>query len=101
MASSRWNRMEAKEAKRDGANVVPNSGRGNVKGDAKMGIWLVDYKFTSKSFSLSLQNWLKHKRDAWKEDQRDPLVKVVFEDGTKVAIIPWEMFEELGNGFNL
>lgn len=89
-----YNKMERKEAAKDGAKLVKNSGRGAEKGDAKLDNFLVDYKFNAKSFTLSLVNWMKHKKDAWKNGQRDPLVSVVFADGTKVAIIDWQIFED-------
>ncbi len=75
--------------------MVPNSGRGHVKGDAKLGNecrWLVDYKFNNKSFSLTNANWEKLRKEAWREELREPLISVVFEGGHKVAIIDWEMF---------
>lgn len=91
-----YNKMERKEAKKDGINPVRNSGRGVVKGDALSPRFLVDYKFNATSFQLRLQNWIKLQRDAWKEGQRLPIICIKFEDETKVGIIPWEVLKEIG-----
>lgn len=90
-----FNRKEQRQAKKDGAKVVSNSGRGFVKGDAMWKDYLVDYKHNAKTFTLSNVNWQKHAADSWKEDHRIPMVKVIFEDGTELAIIPWDMLVKL------
>jgi len=90
-----YNKMERKEATRDGAKLVKNSGRGAEKGDAKLGPFLIDYKFNAKSFTLSIKNWISLRKDAWGNGQREPLIVVKFEDGSKVAILEWEMFEQM------
>ena len=86
------NKLEKSEAKKDGAQLVPNSGRGSQKGDAKFPEYLIDYKFNTKSFSLTHDNWEKLRKQAWYENHREPLVSVVFTDGPKVAIIDWDRF---------
>lgn len=83
---------EKAEAKRDGARLVSNSGRGYHKGDALMEEFMIDYKHNAKSFTLTRKAWKKLLKDAWGEDRRSPCVKVCYEDGTKVAIIEWEWF---------
>jgi hypothetical protein len=93
-----YNRLEKREAKKDGATLVSNSGRGNAKGDAKWDDYLFDYKFNKKSFSLSLKNWLKHKKDAWEDNHREPIIKIIFEDQTKLVIIDYEIFKEMRDG---
>lgn len=90
------NKREKREAKRDGAQLVKNSGRGFQKGDAKTDRFLIDYKFNEKSFSLTLKNWIKLQQQAWKEGQRLPIISVVFDERTKLAIVPWEIIEETG-----
>jgi hypothetical protein len=46
---------EESEAKRDGATLQPNSGRGkHKKGDAILGPYLIDYKEYAKSFGVSI-----------------------------------------------
>lgn len=91
------NKLEKKEARRDGATLVPNSGRGYSKGDAKLKDFLIDYKFNSKSFSLTQDNWEKLRKQAWGENHREPLISVVFTDGPKVDIIDHDMLMELIN----
>lgn len=90
-----YNKLEKKQAKKDGATLVRNSGRGVEKGDAKLGQFLIDYKFNAKSFQLGLENWKKMKKDAWGNGMRSPVISIVFEDKTQVAIVEWEWFMEL------
>lgn len=92
---NKYNRMEKKEAHKDGASLVSNSGRGDEKGDAKWWDFLVDYKFNAKSFALSLKNWRKHSNDAWNSDNRQPMIIVKFEDGTKVVMLDWHYFTDI------
>jgi hypothetical protein len=89
------NHREKRQAKKDGATVVTNSGRGFRKGDAVWRNYLMDYKHNAKTFSLSLKNWRKHSIDAWNEGHKIPMIKVIFEDGTELAIIPWDVLEFL------
>ena len=90
-----YNKLEKKQAQKDGATLVKNSGRGWEKGDAKLEGFLVDYKFNAKSFQLTLENWRKHKNDSWSNGQRDPLIVVCFEDGTKIGLVDYAWIEEL------
>lgn len=57
---------EANEAKRDGATLQPNSGRGkHKKGDAVLNDYLlIDYKEFSKSFTITPAVWGKICTDA-------------------------------------
>lgn len=86
------NLEEKREAKLDGARLVSNSGRGYHKGDALMDEFMVDYKHNAKSFTLTLKAWKKLIKDAWGEDRRSPCIKIVYEDGSKVACIEWDWF---------
>lgn len=88
-------RGEKREAKLDGAKSVVNSGRGFRKGDATWRGYLVDYKHNAKSFTLKKNAWDKHAKDAWNEGHYSPLIKVVYEDGTAIAILDWNVFEQL------
>lgn len=90
-----YNHMEKKEAKKDGAQLVPNSGRGKLKGDAMLPGYLIDYKFNSKSFTLNLAAWEKHSKDAWKQGHRDPMIIIKFGNDRKVAIIDYDVIKEL------
>jgi hypothetical protein len=73
---------EESEIKRDGAKAVSNSGRGQYrKGDALLDIFTVDYKEYSKSFSLSKTVWAKICKDALRNSQSVPALKIILGDG--------------------
>lgn len=56
---------EELEAKRDGATLHRNSGRGVIeKGDARLGPFCIDYKEYTESFGVSRSVWSKTTRDA-------------------------------------
>lgn len=79
---------EYEEAKRDGAKLQPNSGRGvHKKGDAILSKFCVDIKEYSKSFSLSKNVWAKINTDAIM-CKKSPALKIVLgdNDGHKVRI---------------
>ena len=84
------NHREKRQAKMDGATPVRNSGRGFHKGDAVWRDYLVDYKHNAKTFTLTNKSWAKHAKDAWNEGHKIPMIKVIFEDGTEVAMVPWD-----------
>lgn len=89
------NHREKRQAKMDGAVPVRNSGRGFRKGDAVWRDYLVDYKHNAKTFTLSNKAWAKHAKDAWNENHRIPMIKIIFEDGTELAVIPWDTLKAL------
>ena len=89
------NHQEKRRAKMDKATPVRNSGRGFRKGDAVWKNYLIDYKHNAKSFSLNIKGWAKHTKDAWNDDHKIPMIKVIFEDNTQVASIPWDTLVEL------
>lgn len=85
-----WLKKELAECARDGAVPVKNSGRGLKKGDAILGDFVVDYKMTDKSFTLSTKVWAKVQTDAWSNGNRIPAVKVVFfADGEAPVVRLW------------
>ncbi len=90
---------EALEAKRDGARLQKNSGRGDhQKGDAIMDEFLVDYKEASKSFTLNNNVWSKVCTDSLKVGlQYHPILKVILGTTTKVrlGILEWSKLQEL------
>lgn len=94
-------RDENREAKRDGAKLVKNSGRGESKGDARLDSphgffkFLIDYKHYEGTFSVKRELWKKLAKDAWNDNHRDPLIKVVYDDGTELAILDWNLFKHL------
>lgn len=91
---------ERGEAKRDGAKLQKNSGRGKIqKGDARMGKFVVDYKEYSKSIAISQEIWAKICTDTFKVDRSAyPLLKLILGEGskkTRLAVIEWELFEQM------
>jgi len=90
-------RTEKEEIKKDGAQGVKNSGRGMMKGDAKLGKFLVDYKHNEKTFTLTRVAWRKMRKDAWNSQYKHPCISVVMGENSdvKVAIIEWALFREL------
>lgn len=90
-----YNKMEKKAAKRDGVQLVNNSGRGQyAKGDAKDDLHLYDYKFTKrKSFALNPEEILKHRKDAWKTGREGVLVIDFYEQGKTFAILDWDLLQ--------
>jgi len=90
---------ERSEVKRDGAKAQKNSGRGPYqKGDAQWNNFLVDYKESSKSFTLNKDVWAKICTDTFKVDRNmHPALKIIIGDVSKVrlGIIEWAVLEEL------
>ena len=93
-------RDEKQEIKRDKAKAVKNSGRGLKKGDATYHSFVIDYKHNASTFTLSREAWIKMRKDAWNANYKYPCISVVFGENseTKVAIIDWEVFQELVKG---
>jgi hypothetical protein len=96
---------EELEAKRDGATLHRNSGRGvKEKGDANLGPFCVDYKEYNESFGVSRSVWAKVTLDALKM-RLQPALKLVlgaddaagrYADGkTRLWVIGDEMFHEM------
>jgi hypothetical protein len=87
---------EQSEAKRDGATLQPNSGRGKFKkGDAVLEPFLIDYKEYAKSFSVSIENWAKHSKDAIIRGRLQPAFKIVLGGKLRLWIISDDMFHEM------
>lgn len=94
---------ERSEARRDGATLQKNSGRGQYsKGDARWRFFLLDYKEYAKSFSVTIKEWAKTCRDAATAskggEEYYPAIKVVLGDDrgkVRLAVIEWAMLEEL------
>lgn len=95
-----WNREELLQARRDAVELVPNSGRGNKKGDARLKTHnrtlLIDYKFTDKnSYAINLAEFYKFFMQAYKE-QADPAIVAVFRThGKELAIVEWDLLKDL------
>jgi hypothetical protein len=89
-----WRRQEAR-LDREGARAVPGSGNGDKKGDGKGVTYLVQAKTTKYAeFKLTLRDLVKTSAEAAQED-RQPVMQVQLRDEVRVAVIPWEDFEEL------
>jgi len=91
---------EKSEAKRDGARLQKNSGRGKYqKADAKLGDMSIDYKEYAKSFSLSRAVWAKACDDAATNGlDYNPVIKVILGEGNskvRLAVISWDYLEYL------
>lgn len=91
---------ERSEAKRDGAKQQKNSGRGDYqKGDAIWNGFVVDYKETGKSVSVSKEMWAKVCTDTFKVSRSyNPVLKLVIGEGnskTRLAVIEWSLLEQL------
>lgn len=91
---------EESEARRDGAKLQPNSGRGkHKKGDAILEPFLIDYKEYAKSFGVSVSVWAKLSKDAILKGRRQPALKLVLgeNDGkkTRLWVISDSMFHEM------
>jgi len=90
---------ERGEAKRIGAKLQKNSGRGQIqKGDATWHDYVIDFKEFSKSFSLTRDVWAKVVTDTLKSDKRkSPAIMLILgeQHKTRLAIIEWSEFERL------
>ena len=94
-----YNKKEKAEAKRMGAKLNKNSGRGMRKGDGTWRNFLVDWKFANKSFTLNKDVWAKVVTDTLKSDrEKNPALIIVLGEGNqtvRLAIIEQEVLEEL------
>lgn len=93
-----YNRLEARQAKKDKAKVVKNSGRGMNKGDAILhDKYMLDYKFTEKaSYSTNLAKFNALEKQAWRQRLHAITVSVHTDHGGKaIAHIEWELLKEI------
>lgn len=90
---------ERGEAKRDGAKMQKNSGRGQYqKGDAQWYNFVVDYKESASSVNLNKDMWAKICTDTFRVNRNmHPVLKIILgEDSkTRLAVIEWSILEEL------
>lgn len=87
---------ERSESKRIGAKQHKNSGRNIKKGDASWKGFTVDFKESSKSFTLNADVWAKVVTDAIKNNS-DPALIVILGEGNKkirLAIIEVDVLED-------
>lgn len=91
---------ERSELKRMGAKPHKNSGRGQYqKADGTLDRFIVDVKEYSKSISINENIWAKVVTDCLRTDNtKNPLLMLVLGTGgrkTRLAVIEWEILEEL------
>ena len=94
---------ERGEAKRIGAKLHKNSGRGMKKGDMSWNNYVVDSKEYSKSFSVTQDVWAKVVTDTLRVDKnKSPALLIVLgeQHKTRLAIIEWSEFERLVDNDN-
>ncbi len=96
-----YNKKEKSEAKRMGATLHKNSGRGMKKGDGTWRNFILDWKFARKSFKLDKDVWSKVVTDTLKSDrEKNPALIIVLGEGQdiiRLAIIEQEILEQLDN----
>lgn len=90
---------ERSEAKRDGAKLQKNSGRGKIqKGDATWKNFVVDYKEYESSISITPSIWAKICTDTFKVSRdKYPVLKLILggKNKTRLAVIEWSLLEDL------
>lgn len=90
---------EQGEAKKDGAVLQPNSGRGkHRKGDATLGPFVIDYKEYAESYGVSRKTWAKISTDAWQVGGIPALKLVLGHEEphpTRLWVIGDKMFHEM------
>jgi hypothetical protein len=87
---------EESEAKRDGAKLVSNSGRGQntKKGDAVLEDFVIDYKEYAKSYSVSIDNIAKLDTDAYKNGNRQGVFKIILGGSVRRWVVPEYVFHD-------
>lgn len=88
---------EKNESKRIGAKQHKNSGRNTKKGDATWNNFTVDFKESSKSFTLNKDVWAKVTTDAIKNNN-DPAIVIILGSGNqkvRLAIIELDVLEQI------
>lgn len=97
MNGADYNDLERKQARKDNAELVKNSGRGQRKGDARRPPLLIDYKYTeAASFSINVKAWSKHAKDSWAEGLEPCIVPIFQTHGSQcLAIVDWDYLKRL------
>jgi hypothetical protein len=90
---------EKNESKRIGAKQHKNSGRNTQKGDATWRNFVVDFKESSKSFTINQDVWAKAVTDSIKAGKdKSPAIVVILGEGnkkTRLAIIEFDLLDQL------
>lgn len=91
------------EAKRDGASLQPNSGRGRFnKGDATLDGWLIDYKEYPKGYTVNKESWAKVCTDAFRAGNLEPAIKIVLGEGqqkVRLFVVSETMFHLMNEAY--
>lgn len=89
---------EKAEAKRIGAKLVKNSGRGMNKADMTIGKFIIDLKEVGKEFVVNKQVWRKICSDAATYGYESvPVLMIKFEAGQRLAVLDFDDLESLIN----
>lgn len=90
---------EKSESKRINAKQHKNSGRNNKKGDATWRDFVIDFKESSKSFTINQDVWAKAVTDSIKAgtDKSPAIVVILGEENkkTRLAIIEFDLLDQL------
>jgi hypothetical protein len=93
---------EKNESKRLGAKKHKNSGRNTKKGDATWKNFTVDFKESSKSFTINKDVWAKAVTDAIRNGN-DPAIVIVLGDSgvrTRLAVVEVGLLEDILGEYN-
>ena len=90
---------EKNESKRRGAKQHKNSGRNTQKGDATWRDFVVDFKESAKSFTVTQDVWAKAVTDSMKAGvDKSPAIVLILGEGnkkTRLAIIEFDLLDQL------
>ena len=90
---------ERTESKRIGAKQHKNSGRNTQKGDATWRNFIVDFKESAKSFTITQDVWAKAVTDSIKAGKdKSPAIVVILGEGNKkvrLAILEFDLLDQL------
>lgn len=90
---------EKNESNRIGAKQHKNSGRNTKKGDATWRNFVIDFKESSKSFTLNKDVWAKAVTDSIKAGKdKSPAIVVILGEGnqkTRLAVIEFDLLDQL------
>lgn len=90
------NKTEQSIIRQMGGAPHKNSGRGKVKkGDGSYENFTVDVKEAKSSFTLNKDVWAKICTDSLKNRGTDPMLLVVLDGQTRLAVIELAVLEEL------
>lgn len=89
------NKTEQSIINRLGGTPHKNSGRGLKKGDGTFHNFTIDVKEAKSSFTLNKNVWSKICMDAVKNRGSDPMLLVVLDGQTNLAVVELSVLEQL------